>query len=170
MIGGILKVMIFSLMLIIPSFSSRPDTTNSSQPADLMVPELTLDNVYREILFRGIKFPEIVLKQVVCETMWLKCKQCSMKFNNLFGFTTRNGYMKFKTWVDCIKFYKQWQDKLRLKGNENYYTVLTNAHFAVFEDYNLRLRSIPVKHITKKFEIPMITLPSPVDVLVHNGK
>lgn len=169
MIGGILKFLVFSLMLMLPDLAGKKKDTSLLLPVHSVEPELTLENVYRELLFRDIKHPDIVLKQVVYETMWLKCKHCSLKFNNLFGFTTRKGYMKFKTWVDCIKFYKQWQERLNVTGHEDYYAVLKRAHFAVYQEYNQRLRTMPVDHITAKFEKPETDLPNPVDYLVLNG-
>ena len=75
--------------------------------------------------------------------------------------------MKFKNWVDCLKFYKQWQEKLHVTGNENYYAFLTRAKFAVFQEYNQRLQSVPIRHITEKFETPQAKLPNPVDLLVR---
>lgn len=33
-----------------------------------------------------IKHKEIVYKQVIQETRWLKCTNCSLDYNNLFGF------------------------------------------------------------------------------------
>lgn len=167
MIGGLLKVVVLCLMIVVPDFSAKRKVTSTLLPKDSTIPELTLENVYREMLFMDIKHPDIVLRQVIVETMWLKCDHCSLNFNNLFGFTTRKGYMKFKNWVDCLKFYKQWQEKLKVTGEENYYALLKRAKFAVFEEYNQRLRSVSIRHITEKFETPRAKLPNPVDLLVR---
>ena len=47
--------------------------------------ELTVDNVLIEICKNDIKHPIIVLKQVLLETGHLKCTNCSLDYNNLFG-------------------------------------------------------------------------------------
>lgn len=154
-------------MIVVPGTTGKKGDVSPFVPVHSVVPEMTLENVYREILLRDIKHPDVVLRQVICETMWLKCDNCSMKFNNLFGFTTRNGFMKFKTWVDCIKFYKQWQDKLHLTGYEDYYNVLKRARFAVYEDYTRHLKSFSIAEITSQFEKPRGSLANPADVFLQ---
>ena len=79
----------------------------------------TLKEVYNEIVRQEIKEPEIVLRQVIQETGWLKCTKCSLDKNNLFGFTYRKYidgkkhtyYQRYSNWKESIAAYKKWQDR-----------------------------------------------------------
>lgn len=141
-----------SLVLVLPAFSARMYPVTPINTGVSRVPEMNLENVYREILFSDIKYPAIVMRQVVWETQWLNCRNCSLKFNNLFGFMTKRGYMHFNTWVDCIKYYKKWQTKLHVEKYNDYYAFLVHVKFALGESYNNALRTLNIKGITEKFE------------------
>lgn len=104
------------------------------------LPELTMDNVKAEIEMLGIQHSDIVLRQVVAETGWLKCKNCSLKFNNIFGFATNNGYLKFEHWTEAVAYYKRWQDKY-YKGGD-YYQFLIDIHYATGQNYINFLKSL----------------------------
>lgn len=153
MIGYALKGAILSIMVILPGLRGNTYDVKPQFSAVTQIPELTLENVYREILFQGIKHPEVVMRQVIWETQWLKCRNCSLKLNNLFGFTTRRGLMKFDNWVACIAYYKNWQDKLMDEEVTDYYAFLKKARFATAPNYNRRLKSLDIDHITGKFQI-----------------
>lgn len=84
---------------------------------------LTPENVYDYCVKQDIKHPEIVTAQAIWETGWFKCKDCSLDNNNLFGFTTGGPYLEFKSWKDCIEYYKRWQDKF-YDETRNYYDFL----------------------------------------------
>jgi len=141
-----------SLIIVLPgltgsTYKSTPVTTVPSK-----VPELTLENVYRELLFKDVKFPEIVMRQVVWETQWLNCDHCSLKFNNLFGFATNNGYLHFKNWVESVDYYKKWQTKLHVEKYSDYYQFLVAKKYALGESYNIALRKLDISSITEKFQ------------------
>jgi hypothetical protein len=104
------------------------------------LPELTMENVQAEIELLGIQHPDIVLRQVVAETGWLKCKHCSLKFNNIFGFATNSGYLKFEHWTEAVAYYKRWQDKY-YKGGD-YYQFLIDIHYATGQNYINFLKSL----------------------------
>lgn len=87
------------------------------------LPALTKENVLKQIVLADIKEPLIVYKQVLKETGHLKCKGCSLKYNNLFGFTTKK-MIKFNHWIDSITFYKEWQKQYK---NGDYYTFLIKS-------------------------------------------
>ncbi len=70
----------------------------------------------------GIKHPNIVFTQVMLETGWLKCTNCSLDKNNLFGFYWKNSYISNPHWKESIERYKIWQDKWYRGGD--YYTFL----------------------------------------------
>ncbi len=152
MIKAIARLLVLVIFLIVPRLTGQNINVNLSKSYCSYVPEMNLDNVYQEILFNKIKHPNIVLRQVIIETRWLKCKNCSMKFNNLFGFTTRNGYMKFKNWTESIAYYKKWQNRVGVDEIEDYYAVLKRAHFSTGEKYNSHLKSIDINCFIENFE------------------
>ena len=108
-----------------------------------------VDSVRAEIEEQDIEHPEIVLRQSIWETGWYKCKYCSWKYNNLFGFRHKSwvtednpqGYLKFDTWQDAVAYYKRWQDK-RYQGGD-YYNFLINIGYAADgEKYVKHLKSL----------------------------
>lgn len=105
------------------------------------LPELTLENVLIEIIKNDIKHPLIVLKQVIWETGWLKCKNCSLDYNNLCGMGW-NGktYHKYNHWTESIQAYHAWQLKYYKEGD--YYQFLENIGYATDSNYINKLKSI----------------------------
>jgi flagellum-specific peptidoglycan hydrolase FlgJ len=114
-------------------------TTSPGRFAEVSKPDLTLENLYDELVWQGVKYPEIVFRQAALETMWLKCQYCSKQFNNLFGFKTTE-YLKFNHWTESVAYYKQWQDKL-YKGGD-YYQFLHNVGYATAPNYIQTLKVI----------------------------
>lgn len=100
----------------------------------------TLKEVWDEINKDSIKYPEIVLKQCILETGWLKSDYCINR-HNLFGWNSSNGYMYFDTWQQSVLYYKKWQDK-HYKGGD-YYQFLVDIHYAG-KDYPTYLKSIKI--------------------------
>jgi flagellum-specific peptidoglycan hydrolase FlgJ len=98
--------------------------------------KLTIKNVERELLKQEILFPEIVLKQVKLETGHLKY----VPNNNLFGFRTNSGYLKFNTWQDAVTYAKKWQ--LRKYRGGDYYIFLTKVGYAKDPNYIKKLKQI----------------------------
>lgn len=156
MIGWIIKVIVICGLILVPDFKGKAYVSEPLCASAVRNPELTLENVYRELLYKQVKHPDIVLRQVIWETQWLKCDNCSKKFNNLFGFTTKRGFMKFKSWLDCIDYYKWWQEKLSVEEDINYYDFLKKANFAMVENYNQRLKSLDISSITEKAETSIL--------------
>jgi len=87
-----------------------------------------------------IKHKEIVYKQVIQETRWLKCTKCSLDYNNLFGFYWKKKYLVFSSWEDSIIYYEQWQKRHYIKGD--YYEFLKNRPFATDPMYISKLKHI----------------------------
>ena len=159
MISVLFKSLFMSLIIVLPGLTSNTyhsiPVKASQFPIEKSiksVPKLTLENVYQEIILKNIKFPNIVMRQVVWETKWLNCTNCSLNSNNLFGFTSKNGLMTFKTWVDCIDYYKKWQTDRHVEKYDNYYTFLVDSHYALGESYNNALRTLDISAITEKFQ------------------
>lgn len=118
----------------------------SDETTATFIPELTLENVYKELIRKEIQHPEIVIRQVIAETQWLKCRNCSKQFGNLFGFTTKNGYLKFDNWVASVTYYKQWQDAY-YKGGD-YYQFLHRIGYATAPNYIRLLKQIRLPQLT----------------------
>lgn len=69
-------------------------------------PELTIPNLYKEIIRNGILYPKIVLAQAILETGWFRSSVCRNK-HNLFGLTNpRTGkYYEFNHWTESVRAY-----------------------------------------------------------------
>ena len=129
------KFILIFLITICSIGKSQPDTAG----------------VYQMLVDYEIKHPKIVFAQMMYESGWLECKNCSWsEANNPFGFlicTTKvDGvckewkYESFCTLEESIEYYKSWQDKL-YKGGD-YYAFLKRIGYATYEGYNKRLESI----------------------------
>lgn len=70
------------------------------------LPELTIPNLYKEIIRNGILYPKIVLAQDILETGWFRSSVCRNK-HNLFGLTNpRTGkYYEFNHWTESVRAY-----------------------------------------------------------------
>ena len=73
---------------------------------NFMLPELTIPNLYAEIIRNGIRHPKIVLAQAILETGWFTSPVCRNK-HNLFGLTNlRTGkYFEFGHWTESVRAY-----------------------------------------------------------------
>ena len=98
------------------------------------LPELTIPNLYKEIIRNGILYPKIVLAQAILETGWFRSSVCRNK-HNLFGLTNpRTGkYYEFNHWTESVKAYYTkvqykykvgnyllWLDEIGYSENSNY--------------------------------------------------
>ena len=99
------------------------------QQTNSHLPELTLDNLYRELKRNGILFPKIVLAQAILETGWFSSNTCRTK-NNLFGLTNpRTGkYFTFNHWTESVRAYYT-KVQYRFKGG-NYLLWLRDIGYA----------------------------------------
>lgn len=88
-----------------------------------------LDSILDYICQKEIKHADIVIKQVILETGWLKSKYLMSK-NNLFGFRVTKQYMKFSSWKHSVDYYKTWQDRKYKDPSEDYYKFLVRIHYA----------------------------------------
>lgn len=100
--------------------------------------------VYKMIIDAQVREPEIVLKQSILETGHFQSRAC-LQDNNLFGFTGRDGLMKFNSANDCILWYKQWQstwyNPLKYK---DYYEFLNGIGYAEDTTYIAQLKRISI--------------------------
>ena len=82
------------------------NTAKEKNQAENNLPELTIPNLYKEIIRNGILYPKIVLAQAILETGWFRSSVCRNK-HNLFGLTNpRTGkYYEFNHWTESVQAY-----------------------------------------------------------------
>ena len=82
------------------------NTTKDKNQTGNNLPELTIPNLYKEIIRNGILYPKIVLAQAILETGWFRSSVCRSK-HNLFGLTNpRTGkYYEFNHWTESVRAY-----------------------------------------------------------------
>lgn len=70
------------------------------------LPELTIPNLYKEIIRNGILYPKIVLAQAILETGWFRSSVGRNK-HNLFGLTNpcTGKYYEFNHWTESVRAY-----------------------------------------------------------------
>ena len=98
------------------------------------LPELTIPNLYAEIIRNGIRHPKIVLAQAILETGWFTSPVCRNK-HNLFGLTNpRTGkYFEFDHWTESVRAYYT-KVQYRYKGG-NYLLWLRDIGYAENPNY-----------------------------------
>ena len=82
------------------------NTTKDKNQAENNLPQLTIPNLYKEIIRNRILYPKIVLAQAILETGWFRSSVCRNK-HNLFGLTNpRTGkYYEFNHWTESVRAY-----------------------------------------------------------------
>lgn len=98
------------------------------------LPELTIPNLYKEIIRNGILYPKIVLAQAILETGWFRSSVCRNK-HNLFGLTNpRTGkYYEFNHWTESVRAYYT-KVQYKYKGG-NYLLWLDEIGYAEDSNY-----------------------------------
>lgn len=99
------------------------------------LPELTIPNLYKEIIRNRILYPKIVLAQAILETGWFRSSACRNK-HNLFGLTNpRTGkYYEFNHWTESVQTYYT-KVQYKYKGG-NYLLWLDEIGYAEDPNYN----------------------------------
>ena len=102
--------------------------------------------MYDAIKAAGILHPDFVMAQCMQETGNLSCKNCCLRYHNLFGFYIKgNKCKKFDSDEECIEYYKKWQDKRYSKWRKknpkaDYYHFLKSAGYATGDKYTKELK------------------------------
>lgn len=98
------------------------------------LPELTIPNLYKEIIRNGIRHPKIVLAQAILETGWFTSPVCRNR-HNLFGLTDpRTGkYFVFSHWTESVRAYYT-KVQYKYKGG-NYLLWLRDIGYAENPNY-----------------------------------
>ena len=99
------------------------------------LPELTIPNLYKEIIRNRILYSKIVLAQAILETGWFRSSACRNK-HNLFGLTNpRTGkYYEFNHWTESVQAYYT-KVQYKYKGG-NYLLWLDEIGYAEDPNYN----------------------------------
>ena len=97
------------------------------------------ETLYQELKDLHIQFPKIVLAQARLETGNYTSQLCRNR-KNLFGLKSKRGYMSFKSYKECILYYKN-HVQIRYKGGD-YYTFLRKIGYAKDPAYTIKLKKI----------------------------
>jgi len=89
---------------------------------------LLMDSVLKYICLSKIVHKDIVMKQVIWETGWLK-GEFLMSRNNLFGFRYKE-YLRFSNWKESVDYYESWQAKYYTNPEEDYYQFLIRMRYS----------------------------------------
>jgi hypothetical protein len=89
---------------------------------------LLMDSVLNYICLSKIVQKDIVMKQVIWETGWLK-GEFLMSRNNLFGFRYKE-YLRFSNWKESVDYYEKWQAKYYTNPEENYFDFLVRIRYS----------------------------------------
>lgn len=86
-----------------------------------------VDQVFAEICRQGIREPQIVMRQALLETGWMRAPFL-MKRNNLFGFRYRT-YLTFDSWQHSVRYYRDWQARRYKASDASYYAFLKRIRY-----------------------------------------
>ena len=100
------------------------------------------NEVYDTLVAYGIQHPDIVMKQVILETGHLKCTNCSLDHNNIFGFRYEGKYLEFDHWTDGVDYMKDWQIRKGYVAGEDYYKFLDDVGYATSPTYIDKVKEI----------------------------
>ena len=109
--------------------------------AENHLPELSIPNLYKEIIRNGILYPKIVLAQAILETGWFRSSVCKNK-HNLFGLTNPHTgkYYEFNHWTESVRAYYT-KVQYKYKGG-NYLLWLDEIGYAEDPNYIISIISI----------------------------
>ena len=115
--------------------------TDDITKSESNLPELTIPNLYKEIIRNGILYPKIVLAQAILETGWFRSSVCRNK-HNLFGLTNPHTgkYYEFNYWTESVRAYHT-KVQYKYKGG-NYLLWLDEIGYAEDPNYIMAIISI----------------------------
>lgn len=110
----------------------------SPEPHVVVLDTFSSTALKQEINRQNILYSNIVYNQARLETGNFT-SAIFKSHKNLFGFVGNNGYIKYNTWQESVKDYKDWQ--LRRYKSGDYYTFLKNVNYAEDSLYIYKLRN-----------------------------
>lgn len=152
---------------LLPSVTEETTALSRAMLSEQLSEKLHLYNVKRYLEEVGVMRPDIVIKQVVLETNWLKSKACR-KYNNLFGMnypvkrpTTASKYVwgdpspktgklrkkaVYNNWKDSVDDYLLYQKYWISLGKDvsNYWHFLAQLGYSETSGYVQVLKSIKI--------------------------
>lgn len=144
----LLTSLFLCLLMYNDHYIKASESTNTNVKVDST---LTEQNIFMVLLRNNIKYPEVVLSQIMIETGYLKSRLCR-KNNNLLGMTVpskrettalnESGYAKYANWFECIADYKLYQDFVFSKHtftSKNQYIAYLQKNYAKSPNYKSRL-------------------------------
>ena len=155
-------LLIISLFTLLFAASSYMDFNKSTDKIEYSTTDSVLNenNVYLTLLAMEIKYPDIVMSQIMLESSHLTSRLC-VKNNNLLGMTVPSkrptmainkiGYAKYNSWMDCIMDYKLYQDYVLSNfniNNKSKYVSFLQRNYAKSKDYKHNLLKL-----SKNYEI-----------------
>lgn len=128
-----------------------------------------VEEVFAEICRLGIREPQIVMRQAMLETGWLRAPFL-MKRNNLFGFRYRS-YLTFDDWKESVRYYRDWQARRYKDSDPSYYAFLTRIRYGA-PNYLQHLRKIRWERECAPAPSPLLPAsaepaPAPAETLAH---
>lgn len=98
--------------------------------------------VYNYALRIGIKYPIICASQAIYESANFSSRVYLNK-NNCLGFKGNNGrYKQFKSWKDCIAFYKVYQHRSGHSSSYGNWLVYVGRNYSNNKAYYVTLKAI----------------------------
>ena len=121
--------------------TEKQKNTDDITKSESNLPELTIPNLYKEIIRNGILYPKIVLAQAILETGWFRSSVCRNK-HNLFGLTNPHTgkYYEFNHWTESVRAYHT-KVQYKYKGG-NYLLWLDEIGYAEDPNYIMAIISI----------------------------
>ena len=106
------------------------------------------------LLLNNIKYPEVVISQIMIETGWLTSRLCKVN-NNLLGMTVpskrettainEKGFAKYTSWIECILDYKMYQDYIFSRNHitsKKQYIAYLHKNYAKSPTYKKRITEL----------------------------
>lgn len=110
--------------------------------------KLTHENVYKVLLLKGIKHPDIVMAQICLESSQLTSPAAKKK-HNLLGIYKGKHIKGYRHWSESIDDYKKYFTN-KYKGG-CYYTFLTKIGYATDPEYIQKIKKVQYYESKKSY-------------------
>lgn len=150
----LITISVFVCLLFVQLKHLKADETPSKMEyvQDTVLSE---DNVYLTLLFYNIKYPDVVMSQIMIESAYFTSKLFKSN-NNLLGMTipskrqttalNKNGkYAQYSSWIQSILDYKYYQDWVLSKNkidNKKQYIAYLHKNYAKSPTYKSKLTKL----------------------------